>query len=195
MFLLLGVGTIFGVERRARAGLNERIRAEQELRKAHDYNHAAFGAPDEGMYGVDRQGCCTFVNPEGERLQDVIREPDILARQGGDEFIVLLTRLRGDESSEPPSSEAITREAVQVAERLLGALKRPLEVPGQEFFAGASIGISVYPQDAEEPVVLLEHADSAVYQAKHPGGRLLYPVRSRTVPGHGTPASPRDPAA
>ena len=45
---------------------------------------------------------------------------------------------------------------------------------GQEFFVGASIGISVFPQDAREPVALLKNADSAVYEAKHRGGGGCY---------------------
>lgn len=94
------------------------------------------------------------------RLHGVLRDSDLLARQGGDEFIVLLTDLSDDPG---PVAES-------VAGKLLDALREPFVVAGVELRTGASIGISVYPDDAADTDALLRHADAAMYQAKAGGG-------------------------
>ena len=97
------------------------------------------------------------------RLREVLRDTDLLARQGGDEFIVLLTDL----AEEPGHTAEL------VGGKLLDALREPFVVAGAEMRTAASIGISVYPDDAADTEALLRNADVAMYQAKAGGGGQL----------------------
>jgi diguanylate cyclase (GGDEF)-like protein len=81
----------------------------------------------------------------------------LLARLGGDEFVALI---------EGPQAPARAESAAQA---LLDELKRPFEVGGKSLLVGASIGITVYPDDAQSPKLLLKHGDLAMYQAKQQG--------------------------
>ncbi|MFO1424916.1 MAG: EAL domain-containing protein [Candidatus Competibacteraceae bacterium] len=92
-----------------------------------------------------------------QRLRGVVRQEDTLARQGGDEFILVLTDL-----PEPAA-------AGWVAEHLLRALRAPFMLNHQALHVAASIGISIYPLDATDPPTLIRFADSAMYQAKADG--------------------------
>ena len=95
------------------------------------------------------------------RLEGVTRASDLLARQGGDEFLVLMADITGD-----------GREiAERVAAEIQGALRAPLTVEGRELEMRCSIGISLFPSDAIDGETLLRHADSAMYRAKRSGGR------------------------
>jgi len=93
------------------------------------------------------------------RLQDRRRETDLLARQGGDEFLLLLSDVGGD-------AVGVARTA---AEAILEALSRPFSIAGTDFHVGASIGVGVFPRDANDGDELLRHADAAMYQAKARG--------------------------
>lgn len=92
-----------------------------------------------------------------ERLRECIRGTDTVARLGGDEFVVLVEQAHG------------VADFVRVAEKILGSLNAPVRVDGQELYATASIGISVYPSDGRGTFELLQHADSAMYHAKERG--------------------------
>lgn len=92
-----------------------------------------------------------------ERLQSAIRKQDLLARWGGDEFVLALEGL----STRPEIEEAVTR--------LLGALGEPLHLAGHELMPSASIGIAICPQDASRPADLIKAADTAMYSAKEIG--------------------------
>lgn len=92
-----------------------------------------------------------------ERLRNCIRQEDTLARQGGDEFIVVLPDL-----AKPAA-------AGRVADHLLRALHDPFNLHSQRLHVGASIGVSIYPLDATDPPTLIRFADSAMYQAKEAG--------------------------
>jgi len=93
----------------------------------------------------------------GDRLLRHIRESDTLARWGGDEFILLLEKIRSAE------------EAVQVAQRILRVFAVPFTLDGHEISVTASIGISMFPQDGREVQNLLKNADAAMYCAKELG--------------------------
>ena len=88
------------------------------------------------------------------RISDCLRETDTMARQGGDEFVVLMDDLI-DLAPIPG-----------VSQRILDSVARPMVVDGQELHCTASIGISVYPQDGR---ALLKNADIALYRAKEKG--------------------------
>lgn len=93
------------------------------------------------------------------RLRGVVRSTDLLARQGGDEFLILLTDLDRDPRL---SAEA-------VAKQVEAALLEPFSIADAEFEIGSSIGISIYPHDANDADTLLRHADAAMYEVKHAG--------------------------
>jgi diguanylate cyclase (GGDEF)-like protein/PAS domain S-box-containing protein len=97
------------------------------------------------------------------RLAEVTRERDLLARHGGDEFLLLLRDLGSDP----------IRATEAVAEKLIAALEEPFQVGNAELWIGASVGISLLPRDAEDADGLLKNADAAMYQAKN-GGRGRY---------------------
>jgi diguanylate cyclase (GGDEF)-like protein/PAS domain S-box-containing protein len=94
------------------------------------------------------------------RLSERRRGMDLLARQGGDEFLLLLADM--------PRADAEAH-ARRVAEDLLRSLAEPFSISGAEFHIGASIGISLYPRDAADADALLRHADAAMYAAKAAG--------------------------
>jgi diguanylate cyclase (GGDEF)-like protein/PAS domain S-box-containing protein len=94
------------------------------------------------------------------RLSERRRGMDLLARQGGDEFLLLLADLDRQEA-EP--------HARRVADDLLNALAEPFSISGAEFHIGASIGVSLFPRDAADADELLRHADAAMYGAKSAG--------------------------
>jgi len=92
-----------------------------------------------------------------QRLDRRRRASDLLARHGGDEFLLLLADI---DDADP---ERVARAA---AEGLLGVLSAPVQLEGTEFHVGASIGVSLFPRDAGDAATLLRHADQAMYQAK-----------------------------
>ncbi len=91
------------------------------------------------------------------RLQTAVRDSDIVARVGGDEFVVVL--------SEVASSD----DAALVAQKLIEAVHAAAMVEGHQLFVSPSIGIGLYPQDGETAEDLIRHADSAMYHAKESG--------------------------
>ena len=93
-----------------------------------------------------------------ERLVGPLREVDTIARLGGDEFALILPAIESEES------------AGAVAARLLETLGAPFSVDGLSLEIGASIGIALFPEHAEEGPRLLQCADVAMYQAKQAGG-------------------------
>ncbi len=112
----------------------------------------------------------------GERLQGCTRETDMVARQGGDEFLFLLSDLERGTSALVPGTDAAMLVAQSVAERVAEALTEPFDLHGTEFIATGSVGISLFPQDALDADTLLANADSAMYQSKkhEPGGYVVF---------------------
>jgi diguanylate cyclase (GGDEF)-like protein len=91
------------------------------------------------------------------RIRHAVRDIDIVARLGGDEFTVVLTKLK----------EA--RDAGAVARTLIAALNEPFDIDGHVIYAGASVGISIFPKDGGNSADLLKKADTALYLAKDRG--------------------------
>jgi diguanylate cyclase (GGDEF)-like protein len=89
-----------------------------------------------------------------KRLNEILRADDFVARLGGDEFAVLYTH--------PPINNA----ASNLARKIIGIVSEPFELQGRRYSVGASVGISVYPNDATDANALLRQADLAMYQAK-----------------------------
>lgn len=93
----------------------------------------------------------------GDRLRNLLRATDTVARQGGDEFIVLLSHVDGP------------AEAAHLCGKLILALSEPCFVDGVELSVTPSIGIAMGPDDGEDSDTLLKHADLAMYQVKQQG--------------------------
>jgi diguanylate cyclase (GGDEF)-like protein/PAS domain S-box-containing protein len=92
-----------------------------------------------------------------DRLMQCVREEDTVARVGGDEFQIVLPDLERGE------------QAVTVADKILAATSRQIVLQEHQIHTTISIGISIYPEDAQERTLLMQHADSALYQAKNQG--------------------------
>lgn len=89
-----------------------------------------------------------------ERLRQCVRPSDVLARFGGDEFVVLV----------PDVASIAAVDAL--AEHILREIRRPLFVAGQEISISASIGIALYPDHGSDAAALIKASDSAMYEAK-----------------------------
>ncbi|MEM7410681.1 MAG: EAL domain-containing protein [Myxococcota bacterium] len=92
-----------------------------------------------------------------QRLARCTRLGDVVARVGGDEFLILLSEIGGDHA---PSA---------VANKIHAEMREPFRLNGREFWIGVSIGISVFPRDGSNPEALIRSADLALYQAKSNG--------------------------
>ena len=99
-----------------------------------------------------------------ERLLACLGAKDMVARMGGDEFLILLSAI------------AHRDEVPLVAQRILDQLQASWLLEGEEFQCPGSIGIALFPDDGEDEGTLLKHADIAMYQAKETGGNtyVLY---------------------
>src|ERR671923_766850 len=110
-----------------------------------------------------------------DRLRGCTRETDLVARQGGDEFLLLLSDLERGLGA-VPGTEAALLAAESVAARVHEALREPFDLAGVEFYASASIGVSLFPHDAPDAGGLLKNADTAMYRSKRtePGGSVVF---------------------
>jgi len=92
-----------------------------------------------------------------KRLRQVVREEDIIARTGGDEFVVIVTEMRDHHA------------AGRVAEKIIRSLQQTFYLNEHQVHATASIGLACYPIAGEDSKTLIEHADVALYKAKERG--------------------------
>ncbi|MCK7593621.1 putative bifunctional diguanylate cyclase/phosphodiesterase [Pseudomarimonas salicorniae] len=145
-------------ERDGLTGLPNRVPALEHLRIALERNEPlslAFIDLDGFKRINDSLGHATgdlLLAAVSERLRPMLREGELLARFGGDEFLLLLPL-------PPGPSEHRCRE-------LLQALSQPFEIEQRHVFVGGSAGLCAFPEDAREPRELLRLADTALYQAK-----------------------------
>ena len=103
-----------------------------------------------------------------QRLQQATRNADVVARQGGDEFLVLLADIQPP--AVPAADPNYARTAADVvAKKIRRTLRAPFVVSDVEIFVSASIGVSLFPDDAADSETLLKHADTAMYRAKDAG--------------------------
>jgi len=91
------------------------------------------------------------------RFKQTLRAVDVAARLGGDEFVILIEEVND------------SRNAATVAHKILNSVIKPITIMGQECRVTASIGISIYPNDAEDEQSLMKNADMAMYLAKEEG--------------------------
>lgn len=132
------------------------VRAEQQ----NDMLGVAFLDLDRFKTINDTLGHATgdeLLKQAADRLQQLLRSCDAIARWGGDEFTLLLPRL------------ATAEEITAIAERILERLTAPFYLESQELYVTASLGIALFPYDGEDADTLLKNADTAMYQAKQMG--------------------------
>jgi diguanylate cyclase (GGDEF)-like protein len=95
-----------------------------------------------------------------ERLREIARDTDFVARFGGDEFVMLQNPVRSADGT------------VALARRIVDELSRAYDIDGHRVVIGASIGIAIAPQDGSQADILLKNADMALYRAKSEGRGL-----------------------
>jgi diguanylate cyclase (GGDEF)-like protein len=93
-----------------------------------------------------------------DRLVDGMRQSDMIGRFGGDEFVLL--------STDCPDQDS----AVRIATKLIATLCEPFQIGNIQVMVGASVGISIFPDQATDVEPLIALADSAMYLAKRDGG-------------------------
>ena len=91
------------------------------------------------------------------RLKRILRSSDLITRLGGDEFIIVLEQINS------------TYEPAEVANKVITSLRSPFTIDKQDLYIGASIGISIFPDNGTSNEDLIKNADSAMYEAKQKG--------------------------
>lgn len=97
-----------------------------------------------------------------KRLLSLVRESDTVARVGGDEFIIVLNNPQGND------------EITYIANRVVSMINEPMEIHGEVFHVGASVGIAIFPTDASTSADLIKNADTAMYAAKESGRNKIH---------------------
>lgn len=93
-----------------------------------------------------------------KRFGKSLRQNDLIARIGGDEFTVIIEHLHN------------VHDAGDLARKLIKCLNKPITYEGRDLYLDTSIGIAVYPDDGDAPLELMRNADAAMYKAKKAGG-------------------------
>jgi diguanylate cyclase (GGDEF)-like protein/PAS domain S-box-containing protein len=137
--------------------ITDRKQTEEAIRQM-AYHDTLTGLPNRKLF-FDRLGHDVgdlVLKEAAERLLDTMRRGDTVARFGGDEFILILPELKG-------------ADAVQVAEKLVDAFRKPFLIDDHELISTTSVGIAIYPGDGMDADALIKNADIAMYQAKQTG--------------------------
>lgn len=145
-----------------RALFFDRLQVQLEQARRYQFDFALLYLDLDGFKGVND----TLGHDQGDslltqvaaRLEQTVRSSDTVARIGGDEFVVLMARVK------------IREDAAVVAGKLVETLGVPFELGGGCCCIGASVGISLFPLNGEDADSLLTAADRAMYQAKEAGG-------------------------
>jgi diguanylate cyclase (GGDEF)-like protein/PAS domain S-box-containing protein len=141
--------------------LNDRISQSISLARRQNRPLAViFLDLDRFKYINDSLGHATgdkLLQSVSKRLLAGLRGSDTVSRQGGDEFVILLSEIAGPE------------DLAASARKILLLLNAPHSIGGQDLHIGGSIGISVYPGDGEDAETLIKNADTAMYHAKERG--------------------------
>ncbi len=98
-----------------------------------------------------------FLQQVAERLLQMVRKEDTLARLSGDEFVLVVQNIKSAEG------------AAQVVHKVMASLARIFLIQDQEIYTSVSIGISLYPHDGTDPETLIRNAETAMYRAKETG--------------------------
>jgi diguanylate cyclase (GGDEF)-like protein/PAS domain S-box-containing protein len=141
-----------------RSLLNDRIGQAIALARRNNHRSAIIFLDLDGFKHIND----SLGHPSGDkliqsvasRLVSLVRNPDTVSRQGGDEFIILLSEIRD------------VGDAAITARRILRALEDPHSIDSHELYITASIGVSIYPDDGLDSETLIRNADTAMYQAK-----------------------------
>lgn len=144
-----------------RSLLNDRI--EQGIARAHRLSYflvLVFIDLDNFKFINDSLGHAAgdeLLKNIAKRLTDCLRESDTVARLGGDEFVLVVNDYYS------------VRMVVSLLERIIQEIGRPITINGNEFQVGGSLGVALYPSDADDAETLLRRADVAMYAAKASG--------------------------
>jgi len=142
--------------------LDDRLRQAVYLAQRHDSKVAVMLLDLDGFKEVNdtlgHRAGDAVLREVAQRLTGCMRKSDTLARQGGDEFVIVVPDLN------------LETDCQTIAEKVLRALEPEFRVDGTGFRIGASIGVSLYPADAGDGESLLRNADIAMYRAKNLGG-------------------------
>jgi diguanylate cyclase (GGDEF)-like protein/PAS domain S-box-containing protein len=144
--------------------LNDRLTQAIESARRHRYQLAVVfldldrfkQVNDSVGHGIGDQ----LLQTVASRLVASVRRSDTVSRYGGDEFVILLSRVEQAD------------DAAAAARKVITALTMPIEVTGHELHVSVSIGVSVYPDDGQDSETLIENADTAMYSAKARGSNL-----------------------
>jgi diguanylate cyclase (GGDEF)-like protein/PAS domain S-box-containing protein len=172
-----------------RATLQHELRGALQRARARDHEVALLSIDLDDFKRVnDSRGHHTgdvLLREVARRLAGVVRPSDVLARQGGDEFLLLVPDVAAD----------APRVATDLAGRVLSALREPVMIDGLALTVRASVGVSTMPRDARTADELLRHADMAMYLAKRGGKDAFHVHRRRDPAAHAGAAETFDPAA
>ena len=107
-----------------------------------------------------------FLKYMAGRLKGCVRDFDTVARLGGDEFLIMLVEIDETRDDKKVSFEDIVK---YKTEEILNRVSKPCVVQDMEFSVTASVGIAIFPEDGDDPHVLLRNADTAMYRSKRKG--------------------------